>query len=126
LHLLPARAAIQLNDTHPSLAVVELMPNPAGRTWLSWLEAWRIVARTFSYTNHTLLPEALESWPVSLMERMLPRHMQIIYRINAEHLELARNHPAFSHELLRAVVADRRHNGRKVRMGISPLSALTL
>jgi starch phosphorylase len=117
LHLLPARAAIQLNDTHPSLAVAELMRILLDIHGLSWLEAWRIVARTLSYTNHTLLPEALESWPVSLMDRMLPRHMQIIYRINADHLELARRHPGCSHELLSSVSLIDEHNGRKVRMG---------
>ena len=117
LHLLPERAAIQLNDTHPSLAVAELMRILLDVHGQAWSEAWRIVTATFSYTNHTLLPEALESWPVSLIERMLPRHMQIIYRINAEHLNLARGHVNFSDALLSSVSLIDEHNGRKVRMG---------
>src|SRR5882757_9487823 len=82
LHFLPQRAAIQLNDTHPSIAVAELMRLLVDIHGLPWSEAWRITVGTFSYTNHTLLPEALETWPIHLFERVLPRHLQIIYRIN--------------------------------------------
>src|SRR5712671_1357143 len=117
LHLLPQRAAIQINDTHPSLAIAELMRILLDVHGLPWSEAWRITGSTFSYTNHTLLPEALESWPVPLFERMLPRHMQIIYRINAEHLEQARRHKALSHDLLSSVSLIDEEHGRKVRMG---------
>jgi starch phosphorylase len=114
---LASRAAIQLNDTHPSLAVTELMRLLLDKHGLPWREAWEVVRNTFSYTNHTLLPEALESWPVPLFENMLPRHMQIIYRINAEHLELARNDKAVSPGYLSALSLIDEHGGRKVRMG---------
>jgi starch phosphorylase len=84
--LLPERAAIQLNDTHPAIAVAELMRVLVDQEGLDWEQAWDITQRCIGYTNHTLLPEALERWPVPMFERMLPRHLMIIYEINQRFL----------------------------------------
>jgi glycogen phosphorylase len=90
IRTLPDKAAIQLNDTHPAVAVAELMRMLVDVHGLEFNEAWAITQKTVSYTNHTLLPEALESWPLPLFERLLPRHMQIIYAINSRTLREAR------------------------------------
>ena len=87
---LPEHVAIQLNDTHPSLSVAELMRILMDEKHLGWDEAWNITVRTLAYTNHTLLPEALEKWPVDLFELFIPRQMQIIYEINRRFLDEVR------------------------------------
>jgi glycogen phosphorylase len=87
---LPEKVAIQLNDTHPALAVAELMRILLDQAGLGWDQAWQLTVRTLAYTNHTLLPEALEQWPVRLFEVVLPRHLEIIYEINRRFLDKVR------------------------------------
>lgn len=87
LDMLPDKVAIQLNDTHPALAIPELMRLLVDEEGLDWDKAWDITTRICAYTNHTVLPEALERWPVSMFERILPRHLEIIYLINYNHLQ---------------------------------------
>jgi starch phosphorylase len=113
---LPEKVAIQLNDTHPAIAIAELMRILVDQHGLDWTHAWDITRRVFSYTNHTLMPEALETWPVPLFERVLPRHLQIIYEINHRFLqEVAHRHPG-DHELLRRVSLIEESTPKRVRM----------
>ncbi|MCP4044341.1 MAG: glycogen/starch/alpha-glucan phosphorylase, partial [Gammaproteobacteria bacterium] len=114
--LLPDKVAIQLNDTHPSIAIPELMRILLDTYLLDWDTAWRITERTFAYTNHTLLPEALESWPVSLLEDILPRHLEIIYEINQRFLDLVRHLYPGNKDLPRRVSLIEEAGVRKVRM----------
>ena len=117
LRSLPDKVAIQLNDTHPAIAVAELMRICVDLHDIPWEEAWTITQGSISYTNHTLLPEALESWPVPLLERLLPRQMQIIYMINARHLDQVRAAHPEDGRLLASVSLIEENHGRRVRMG---------
>lgn len=102
IHAFPDKIAIQLNDTHPALAIAELMRILLDDERLEWDDAWSIVTRTFGYTNHTLMPEALERWSVQLFESILPRHLQIIYEINRRFLrEIATRYPGDSDRIAR-------------------------
>lgn len=113
---LPDKVAIQLNDTHPCIAIPELMRLLIDLHHLDWDHAWDITTRTFSYTNHTLMPEALETWPVAMFESILPRLMQIIYEINQRFLqEVTRHYPGDSTLLKRMSIIDESH-GKRVRM----------
>jgi len=115
--LLPEKVAIQLNDTHPAIAVAEMMRILVDIHDVEWETAWKMTVGTFSYTNHTLLPEALETWPVPLLERLLPRHMQIIYLINALHLDELKKRGDVDGGLLSALSIIDEQGGRRVRMG---------
>jgi starch phosphorylase len=114
---LPDAVAIQLNDTHPAVSVAELVRLLSDVHGLDFDTAWDIARRTFSYTNHTLLPEALESWPVPLFERLLPRHMQIVYAINAKILVEARKDRGFEDQRIRNISLIEESGERRVRMG---------
>jgi glycogen phosphorylase len=114
------KVAIHLNDTHPAIGVAELMRLLVDEHGFGWIAAWAITKKVFSYTNHTLMPEALETWPVSLMQQVLPRHLEIIFRINAEFLAEAAAHRPGDNEFLRALsLIDEGHGHggeRRVRM----------
>ncbi|TIS57411.1 MAG: glycogen/starch/alpha-glucan family phosphorylase, partial [Mesorhizobium sp.] len=117
LKSLPDKAAIHLNDTHPAVAVPELMRLLMDVHGMDFDLAWDVTRRTFAYTNHTLLPEALESWSVPLFERLLPRHMQIVYAINAQVLLEARATGKFSGEQIARISLIQENGDRRVRMG---------
>jgi len=114
--LFPEKVAIQMNDTHPALAVPELMRILVDQVHLGWDEAWKITERTLAYTNHTLLPEALERWPVEWFKDMLPRQLEIIHEINRRFLsDVRRLYPGDESRIQRVSLIDEK-DGPKVRM----------
>ena len=113
---LPDKVALQLNDTHPSIAIAELMRVLVDVHRMAWDAAWDITVRTFSYTNRTLMPEALETWPVALLESLLPRHLQIIYEINHRFLgDVIHTHPG-DPDLVRRMSLVDESGGRHIRL----------
>ncbi|MBA68528.1 MAG: glycogen phosphorylase [Rhizobiales bacterium] len=117
LRSLPDKVAIQLNDTHPAIAVAEMMRLLIDIHAFDFDEAWEITQAIFAYTNHTLLPEALESWPVPLFERLLPRHMQLVYAINAKILRYAWKERNYNDDQIRSISLIQEDGERRVRMG---------
>ncbi len=113
---LAEQVAIHLNDTHPAIGVAELMRILCDEHKFEWDKAWALCGKTFSYTNHTLMPEALETWPVSLMQHVLPRHLEIIFRINKEFLDHAARLKPGDHEFLKRLSLIDETGERRVRM----------
>jgi starch phosphorylase len=113
---LPHRFALQLNDTHPSIAVAELMRLLVDERQLDWDEAWAITVATFGYTNHTLLPEALETWPLAMFSESLPRHLEIVFEINRRFLDEVRGKFPGDDDRLRRMSLIGENGGRSVRM----------
>jgi starch phosphorylase len=113
---LAEKVAIHLNDTHPAIGVAELMRLLVDEHGFGWPAAWAITQRVFSYTNHTLMPEALETWPVALMQHVLPRHLEIIFRINHDFLDQAAAHRPGDLEFLRRISLVEENGERRVRM----------
>ncbi len=113
---LPDRAAVQLNDTHPSIAVAELMRLLVDERDVDWDEAWRITVATLAYTNHTLLPEALETWPLAMFERFLPRHLEIIFEINRRFLDEVQDRFPGEEDRVRRMSIIGEDGGKCVRM----------
>ncbi|MEI7455283.1 MAG: glycogen/starch/alpha-glucan phosphorylase [Nitrosomonadales bacterium] len=113
---LPEKVAIQLNDTHPAVGVAELMYQLIDVHGLKWDHAWSLVTKIFAYTNHTLMPEALETWAVEKFERVLPRHLEIIYEINHRFLAQVNHLFPGDTELLSRVSIINENSGRRVRM----------
>ncbi|KAJ2880754.1 Non-essential glycogen phosphorylase, partial [Coemansia asiatica] len=113
---LPDLAAIQLNDTHPTLGVPELMRILIDEEELTWDEAWEITTRTFAFTNHTILPEAMEKWPVPMLDKILPRHMGIMYDINLFFLQSVEKQFPGDRDLLRRISIIEESNPQQVRM----------
>jgi len=116
IDLLPSKIAIQMNDTHPSLAVAELMRILMDEERLPWEQAWEITQQTLAYTNHTLLPEALEKWSVPLLEKVLPRHMLIIFNINHEFLRQMQQYSFLDDEKRRRMSIIEEGYEKQVRM----------
>ncbi|WP_242149817.1 glycogen/starch/alpha-glucan phosphorylase [Sphingomonas sp. BAUL-RG-20F-R05-02] len=116
IRTLPDKAAIQLNDTHPAVSIAEMMRILIDEMDLSFDDAWAVTQPTFGYTNHTLLPEALETWPVPLFERLLPRHMQLVYAINAKLLIAARRERGMDDRAIAAISLIDETGERRVRM----------
>ncbi len=110
------KVAIHLNDTHPAIGVAELMRLLVDENGFGWTAAWAITKKVFSYTNHTIMPEALETWAVALMQQVLPRHLEIIFRINAEFLAEAAAHRPGDNDFLRRLSLIDENGERRVRM----------
>jgi len=121
----PSKVAIQLNDTHPALAVAELMRMLVDQQALEWDVAWEITRGTIAYTNHTLMPEALEQWPVSLLDRVVPRHLQIIQEIDRRFLNDVCEKRALSGEAVRRMsIIDDGHDGRNAQVRMAHLAVV--
>jgi glycogen phosphorylase len=114
--LLPEKIAIQLNDTHPAIGVAEMMHQLVDTHHLEWNFAWSLVTKIFAYTNHTLMPEALETWSIELFGTLLPRHLEIIYEINAQFLSMLKQQFPGDAALIKRVSIIDESNGRRVRM----------
>jgi glycogen phosphorylase len=112
----PQKVAVQLNDTHPVIAIPELMRILIDENGMDWDEAWKITQGTFSYTNHTVVPEALEEWPVKILEELLPRHLQIIYDINLKFIEFVKENYTTDESIIKELSIIREGEDKKVKM----------